>query len=117
MRKSLIRVTIALLFLLFFIFSPVKTNATTYVITVQSNFFNPSTKINYEMPFDGTMKLVVFDNLGREVKTLVNGNVSAGYYKVEFNGAGLTSGIYFYRVDAASGSQIYSKVFKMVLVK
>lgn len=81
------------------------------------NPFNPTTSINYEMPFDGTVKLVVFDNLGREVKTLVNGNVSAGYYKTEFNAAGLSSGIYFYRLNAESGSQKFEKILKMMLVK
>lgn len=81
------------------------------------NPFNPSTIINYEMPFDGLVKLVVFDNLGREVKTLVNGNVNAGYYKTEFNATGLPSGVYFYRINASSGSKNFEKVFKMMLVK
>ncbi len=81
------------------------------------NPFNPVTNINYEMPFDGSLKIVVFDNLGREVQTLVNGNVSAGYYKAQFNGAGLPSGIYFYKVSASTGNQNIEKVFKMMLVK
>lgn len=81
------------------------------------NPFNPSTIINYEMPFDGLVKLVVFDNLGREVKTLVNGNVNAGYYKTEFNASGLPSGVYFYRINVSSGSKNFEKVFKMMLVK
>lgn len=81
------------------------------------NPFNPVTNINYEMPFDGSLKIVVFDNLGREVQTLVNGNVSAGYYKAQFNGAGLPSGIYFYKVNASTGNQNIEKVFKMMLVK
>lgn len=81
------------------------------------NPFNPTTTISYEMPFDGLVKLVVFDNLGREVKTLVNGNVNAGYYKTEFNASGLPSGVYFYRINASSGSKNFEKVFKMMLVK
>ncbi len=81
------------------------------------NPFNPVTNINYEMPFDGSLKIVVFDNLGREVQTLVNGNVNAGYYKAQFNGAGLPSGIYFYKVNASTGNQNIEKVFKMMLVK
>ncbi len=81
------------------------------------NPFNPSTTIAYDMPFDGNMKLVIFDNLGREVKTLVNGNVNAGYYKVDFNASALPSGIYFYRVNAESGTDKFEKVFKMMLVK
>ncbi|MBS1494579.1 MAG: T9SS type A sorting domain-containing protein [Bacteroidetes bacterium] len=81
------------------------------------NPFNPATKIAFEMPFDGNVKIVVFDNLGREVKTLVNGNVNAGYNKVDFNASGLPSGIYFYRINAVSGTEKYEKVFKMMLVK
>ena len=81
------------------------------------NPFNPSTTINYEIPFDGLVKLTVFDNLGREVKTIVNGNVNAGYYKAEFNASGLPSGVYFYRLNAVSGTQNFEKVFKMMLVK
>jgi plastocyanin len=81
------------------------------------NPFNPSTTINYEMPFDGIMSLIVYDNLGREVKSLINGNINAGYHKTEFNAAGLPSGIYFYRVNATSGSINFVKVFKMILVK
>lgn len=81
------------------------------------NPFNPATTIKYEMPFDGMMSLVVYDNLGREIRTLINGNVNAGYHKAEFNAAGLPSGIYFYRVNATSGSQNIVKVFKMILVK
>jgi len=81
------------------------------------NPFNPTTNISYEMPFDGNVKIVVFDNIGREVKTLINGNVNAGYNTVQFNAAGLPSGIYFYRVNAASGSDKFEKVFKMMLVK
>ncbi len=88
--------------------------------TVSQNYpnpFNPVTNINYEMPYDGKVKLTVFDNIGREVKTLVNGNVAAGYYKVEFNASSLSSGIYFYRVNATSGTQVYEKVFKMMVVR
>lgn len=81
------------------------------------NPFNPTTTINYEMPFDGFVKLIVFDNLGREVKTLMNGNVNAGYYKTEFNASELPSGVYFYRINASSGSKNFEKVLKMMLVK
>jgi plastocyanin len=81
------------------------------------NPFNPATSINYEMPFDGTMSLIVYDYLGREIRTLANGNITAGYYKAEFNASSLPSGVYFYRVNAITGSQKFEKVFKMILVK
>ncbi len=51
--------------------------------------------------------------LGREVATLVNKEKSIGNYNVEFNGSGLSSGIYFYKIQAGD----YSSVKKMVLVK
>lgn len=88
--------------------------------TISQNYpnpFNPATTIAYDMPFNGTVKLVVFDNIGREVATLVNGNVNAGYYKVSFNASSLPSGVYFYKVNAASGTEKFEKVFKMMLVK
>jgi len=88
--------------------------------TVSQNYpnpFNPSTTINYEIPFDALVKLTVFDNLGREVKTLVNEHVIAGYYKADFNASGLPSGVYFYRLNAVSGSQNFEKIYKMMLVK
>ncbi len=88
--------------------------------TISQNYpnpFNPATTIAYDMPFSGTVKLVVFDNIGREVATLVNGNVNAGYYKVAFNASALPSGVYFYKVNATSGSEKFEKVFKMMLVK
>lgn len=81
------------------------------------NPFNPVTNISFEMPFDGLVKIVVFDNLGREVKTLMNENVTAGYHKTEFNAVNLPSGIYFYRINAVTGTQAYEKVFKMMLIK
>ena len=88
--------------------------------TINQNYpnpFNPTTNISFDMPFDGIVSLIVFDNLGREVKTLVNGNVNSGYHRVEFNASGLPSGMYFYRINAASGTEKFEKVFKMMLVK
>lgn len=77
------------------------------------NPFNPVTKINYDLPKDSWVKLVIFDVLGREVKTLVNDLKTSGSYTVEFNGSGLASGIYFYRIQAGD----FVKVKRMVLVK
>jgi hypothetical protein len=82
------------------------------------NPFNPMTKINFSIPpSKGTrgmiIKLVVFDLLGREIKTLVNEELEPGMYEVDFSGANLPSGIYFYRLTA--GDYIETKT--MVLVK
>jgi hypothetical protein len=77
------------------------------------NPFNPSTKIRYDLPEKGNVKLVVFDQLGRQVSELINGVKSAGSYEVEFNGSNLASGIYFYKLEVSG--QTFTK--KMILVK
>ncbi|MBK8981073.1 MAG: T9SS type A sorting domain-containing protein [Ignavibacteria bacterium] len=78
------------------------------------NPFNPTTKINFSLPEDGKIKLTIYDILGREVNRLINSEFrSAGRYTVEFNGAGLSSGVYFYRIDA--GKFVQTK--RMVLLK
>lgn len=81
------------------------------------NPFNPVTKINYELPKDGKVKLVIYDILGREVKSLVNNEFkTAGRYTVEFNGTQFASGVYFYRIQVEDGKG-FTAVKKMVLVK
>jgi len=81
------------------------------------NPFNPVTKINYELPKDGKVKLVIYDILGREMKSLVNNEFKqAGRYTVEFNGTQFASGVYFYRIQVEGGKG-YTAVKKMVLVK
>lgn len=77
------------------------------------NPFNPSTIIHYEIPSDGIVTLKVYDELGREVKTLVNQYQNKGRYDINFNASNLASGIYFYRLQ--SGSFISTK--KMLLLK
>ncbi len=77
------------------------------------NPFNPSTKINFDMPKDGLVSLKIYDMLGREVATLVNEIRTAGYYTVDFNASSLSSGIYFYRINAGE----FTSVKKMVVLK
>ncbi len=62
------------------------------------NPFNPTTTIGYQIPVSGHVKLAVFDLLGREVAVLVDERKTAGRYEVRFDGAGLSSGVYFYRI-------------------
>jgi len=64
------------------------------------NPFNPTTTIRYAVPFRMHVTLVVFNALGQEVATLVNGDEEAGYHTVQFGAAGLASGAYFYRLHA-----------------
>jgi hypothetical protein len=77
------------------------------------NPFNPSTKIEYSLSEASFVQLKVYDVLGNEVATLVNEDQSAGTYRTDFIGADLTSGIYFYKLQA--GSFIETK--KMILMK
>jgi len=62
------------------------------------NPFNPATVIQYFLPTSGIVQLKVFDLLGQEVGTVVNGLESAGFRQVRFDGSRLTSGVYFYRL-------------------
>lgn len=77
------------------------------------NPFNPSTVISYGIATEGFVSLKVYDNSGKEVKTLVNGFKPAGYYSVDFNAANLSSGIYFYRLESGG----LTKTMKMALMK
>jgi photosystem II stability/assembly factor-like uncharacterized protein len=82
------------------------------------NPFNPVTKIKYELGYSNFISLKVYDILGNEVKTLVSNNQQAGSYEVNFDGSGLSSGIYFYTLKAGSGSsENYSTTKKMLLIK
>jgi hypothetical protein len=77
------------------------------------NPFNPTTGIRFQVQGAGDVKLVVYDILGRDVAALVNEKKAAGSYEVRFDGAGLASGVYFYRLTA--GSFVQSR--KMILLK
>ncbi len=77
------------------------------------NPFNPSTQIQFAIPTSGFVELKVFDLLGKEVATLVNGQLEQGNYSESFNAAGLTSGVYFYRLKAGS----FVRTMKMVVVR
>ncbi len=78
------------------------------------NPFNPVTKIDFQIPLDGTVSLTVYDASGREVKRIINNEMKkADYHTVEFYASGLSSGIYFYKLSSSS----FNITKKMVLVK
>ena len=77
------------------------------------NPFNPSTSIEYTVPSNEYVTLKVYDVLGNTVSTLVNENKEAGKYNVTFDASNLTSGIYFYSIQAGK----FNQVKKMMLVK
>ena len=83
------------------------------------NPFNPSTTITYSIPVSSTgagsdnVTLKVYDVSGKEVATLVDEKKAPGVYEVAFNAGGLSSGVYFYRLQAGS----YQAMRKMMLIK
>lgn len=91
------------------------------------NPFNPSTVISWQSPVDGWVTLKVYDVLGREVATLLDGYKAAGYYEATFNASQLTSGVYFYKVTAlpttsspdgqAGSGQAFTSVKKMLVLR
>ena len=77
------------------------------------NPLNPSTVISYQLPVNSFVTLKVYDVVGREVRTLVNGPKAAGTYTIQFDGSNLPSGVYFYSLRAGD----FTSVKKLVLLK
>ncbi len=94
---------------------------TNFVYELSQNFpnpFNPTTTISYTVPnveatHESPLQLRVYDVLGREVATLVNGNKKPGVYQVTFNAEDLSSGLYFYSIEVDN----FREVKKMILLK
>lgn len=86
------------------------------VYTLHQNYpnpFNPSTTISYVLPQKSMVSLKVFNILGQDVQTLVNGEQGQGTHLAVFDASRLASGVYFYRLEAGD----FTKVQKMVLMK
>ena len=85
------------------------------------NPFNPITTINYELGNVSDVKLTVYDVTGKEITKLVNGRQIEGRYSVEFNSVGLSSGVYFYKLEAVNSvpgsGEDFTSVKKMVIIK
>ena len=77
------------------------------------NPFNPSTTIMWKQSADGKVKLKIYNLLGKEIAVLVNGEKKAGLNSVTFNASNMTSGVYFYRLEAAG----YTEMKQMMLIK
>ncbi|MFI5252254.1 MAG: T9SS type A sorting domain-containing protein [Bacteroidota bacterium] len=77
------------------------------------NPFNPTTVINYQLPAAGKVTLKVYDILGRELATLVDGLQTPGDHFVQWDGSALPSGVYFYRIQ----SGLYSETKKLLLMR
>lgn len=88
------------------------------------NPFNPSTKITYSIPTYGKVTIKIYDILGNEISTLVDGIISAGKHEAEFNpsadGLNLASGVYFYQMivrDPSGNNSLFLTTKKMMLLK
>lgn len=77
------------------------------------NPFNPTTKISFTIPVDQQVVLKVYNSLGEEIATLINSNMSKGTHTINFDAIGLSSGLYFYKLE--SGNKLL--VRKMMLLK
>jgi hypothetical protein len=77
------------------------------------NPFNPSTSIKFSVPTDGMVTLIVYNLLGEKIATLVDQEIKAGRHEVKFDASKLSSGLYFYRLDAGDASFVR----KMMLLK
>jgi len=86
------------------------------VYALKQNFpnpFNPTTMIAFDLPQRSEVKLIVYDIMGRTVAELASGNMTAGYHKIQFNAANLSSGVYFYKLQAGD----FVSVKKLMLLK
>lgn len=87
---------------------------------VSQNYPNPSNPvslIDYRVAARSFVKLVVYDLTGREVVTLVNGELEGGYYSARFDGTNISSGIYFYRFSAVNADQNFTETKRLILIK
>lgn len=85
------------------------------VYSLEQNYpnpFNPATTIEYSVPKEGFVSLVVYNIAGEKVATVVGEQQSAGTYKIQFDAAQLSSGVYFYRLE--SGSFVATKKFMLL---
>jgi photosystem II stability/assembly factor-like uncharacterized protein len=77
------------------------------------NPFNPSTRIKFDVPLKSFVRLVIYNELGKEIITLVNNEMKPGSYETRWNAENYSSGVYFYKLTAGN----YSQTRKMVLIK
>ncbi len=78
------------------------------------NPFNPSTSIDFNLPSDAKVKLVIYDLLGKQVDVLIDQKLNAGRHSISFNASKLSSGVYFYELKTSDG---YKDIKKMSLIK
>ncbi len=95
---------------------PVVTNELPSSFNLLQNYpnpFNPVTTLKYQIPVSAYVSIKLYDQLGREMLALYEGNQQAGYYQLTVDGSNLASGIYYCKINSSD----YSKVIKMSLIK
>ena len=96
------------------------TNPTGYFLEQNyPNPFNPSTIIRYSIPEESSVKISIYNSLGKEIDTIANGIKQKGFYEGTWNAEGFSSGVYYVKLDAQSlsSNKIYSNVIKMLFLK
>ena len=82
------------------------------------NPFNPTTSISFSLPVDANVSLKIFNALGQEVANLIEGNLISGLHELNFDATELTSGVYFYKIEANGiDGRNFTSVKKMILTK
>jgi hypothetical protein len=91
------------------------------IFALQQNYpnpFNPTTSIQFSLPVDAQLTISIYNLVGEKVAEVASGNFSTGSHNVTFDASKLTSGIYFYRLDATGvDGKTFSSVKKMTLMK
>jgi hypothetical protein len=85
-----------------------------------SNYPNPfssTTRISYELPFEGRASIKIYDFIGREIATVANENKKPGIYNVDFESRNISAGVYYYKIIASSATQVLSQTKKMIIIR
>ena len=97
--------------------NPSTLNPGFYLSNAQPNPFTYKTQIEYRIPESSIVKIKLFDCVGNEIALIVNENKAQGSYKVVLSGNDLSSGIYYYQIDAISTNNHFTETRKLVLSK
>lgn len=81
------------------------------------NPFNPVTNIGFRIAGFGFVTLKIFDITGREISELINKELRPGIYNIDWNASAYSSGVYFYKLTAAEGKEVFTETKKMILIK
>ena len=77
------------------------------------NPFNPVTRIKFDLPKNNFIKIVVYDNVGREVRTVLNEYRNSGSYEINFDASALSTGVYYYKLSTDG----FQETKRMILIK